>query len=113
MPQDNNGKDIVCHVVDLQSSDPEYQEVYTAFTGTMPPPGSAGGNWKSLVKIQRVQNPALYAQYAGRKKIMEKDNPNITNERRLFHGCKGEVVKNIYYQGFNRSFAGANGKCYS
>ena len=113
MPKDSSGKEIVCHVVDLQPSDPEYQEVNTAFTSTMPPAGSAGGDiWKSVVKIQRIQNPALYAQYAGRKKIMEKENPGIQNERRLFHGCKGDVVKNIHHQGFNRSFAGANGKCY-
>ena len=93
MPKDGNGKEIVCHVVDLQPSDPEYQEVHTAFTSTLPPAGSAGGNvWTDVVKIQRIQNPALYAQYAGRKKIMEKDNPRIQNERRLFHGCKGIVV---------------------
>ena len=108
---DSSGKEIACHVVDLQPSDPEYQEVQTAFISTMPPAGSLATDlWKSLVKIQRIQNPALYAQYAGRKKIMEKDNPNVKNEKRLFHGCKGSVVKNIYHQGFNRSFAGANGK---
>ena len=112
MPTEANGKEIVCHVVDLQPSDPEYQEVHTTFTSTMPPAGSAGGNvWTNLVKIQRIQNPALYAQYAARKKIMEKENPRIQNERQLFHGCKGEVIQNIYHQGFNRSFAGANGKC--
>ena len=111
MPKDvSSGKEIACHVVDLQPSDTEYQTVCTAFTNTLPP---AGGNvWKSIVKIQRIQNPTLYAQYAGRKKIMEKENPNITIERQLFHGCKGEVIKNISHQGFNRSFAGANGKCY-
>ena len=109
MPKDSSGKDIMCHVVDLQQSDPEYQEVHKAFASTLPPAG--GDIWKCLVKIQRIQNPALYAQYAGRKKIMEKENPRIQNERRLFHGCKGDVVKNIHHQGFNRSFAGANGKC--
>ena len=113
MPKDSSGKDIVCHVVDLQPSDPEYQQVHTAFKSTMPPPGPPGGDvWKSVVKIQRIQNPALNAQYAGRKKIMEKENPRIQNERRLFHGCKGDVVKNIHHQGFNRSFAGVNGKCW-
>ena len=112
MPKDSNGKDIVCHVVDLQPSDQEYQEVHKAFTTTMPPAGPSGGNvvWTNVLKIQRIQNPALYAQFAGRKKIMEKENPRIQNEKQLFHGCKGEVIQNIYYQGFNRSFAGANGK---
>ena len=112
MPKDSSGKEIMCYVVDLQPSDLEYQEVHTAFISTMPPAGSAASDlWKGVVKIQRIQNPALYAQYAGRKKIMEKENPRIQNERRLFHGCKGDVVKNIHHQGFNRSFAGANGKC--
>ena len=114
MPKDSSGKEIVCHVVDLQPSGPEYKEVYTAFTSTMPPAGSAGYDvWKGVVvKIQRIQNPALYAQYAGRKKIMEKENPaRIKNEWWLFHGCPGDVVKNIYHQGFNRSFGGRNGKC--
>ena len=102
MPKDSSGKEIICHVVDLQPSDPEYQEVHTAFTSSLPPPGPPGGDlWKGLIKIQRIQNPALYAQYAGRKKMMEKENSSIDNERRLFHGCKGEVIKNIYYQGFN------------
>ena len=95
MPKDSNGKDIVCHVVDLQPSDLEYQEVHTAFTSTMPPAGSAGGDvWKGVVKIQRIQNPALYAQYAGRKKIMEKaENPRIQNERRLFMVAKEKLLK--------------------
>ena len=106
----SSGKEIACHIVDLQPSDAEYNTVSTAFTSTMPPAG--GDVWKSIVKIQRIQNPALYAQYAGRKKIMEKDNPKVAIEKRLFHGCKGEVTTNIYHQGFNRSFAGANGKCY-
>ena len=111
MPKDSSGKEIACHVVDLHPSDPEYHEVQTAFTSMMPPAGSSGGStWKNLVKIQRIQNPALYAQYAGRKKIMEKENPQIENEKRLFHGCKGSVVKNIYHQGFYRSFAGVNGE---
>jgi len=111
MPQDSSGKEIACHVVDLQPSDPEYREVHKAFTDTMPPAGSTGGDvWRRLVKIQRIQNPALYAQYVGRKKVMEKEKPNIQIERQLFHGCKGDVVKNIYHQGFNRSFAGANGE---
>ena len=112
MLEGSNHKEIVCRVVDLQPSDPEYQEVHTAFTSTMPQAGPAGGNvWTNLVKIQRIQNPALYAQYASRKKIMERRNPRIQNERQLFHGCKGDVIQNIYLQGFNRSGAGANGKC--
>lgn len=110
MPQDSSGREEACHVVDLPSSSPEYKEVMDAFTSTMPQPGASGGVWNSVTKIQRIQNPALYAQYAGRKKIMEKENPKIQNERKLFHGCAGGVFENIYHQGFNRSFAGEHGK---
>ena len=103
-------------VVDLQPLDPEYQEVYKAFTTTI-----TGASHLiepiQIVNIQRVQNPALYAQYAGRKKIMEKENPNIQIERWLFHECLDEsVVKNIYRQGFNRSIASSTCKyshCYT
>jgi len=105
MPKDSSGKEFVCHVVDLQPSDPEYQEVQTAFTSTMPPAGSSGDNlWNDLIKIQRIQNPTLYAQYAVRKKIMEKENPKIENEKQLFHGNRGSNVENIYHQGFNGIF---------
>ena len=42
---------------------------------------------------------------------METHNPpGIMNERLLFHGTKPEVCDKINSQGFNRSYAGANGK---
>ena len=105
MPKDSSGKDIVCRVVDLQPSDPEYQDVHTAITSSRSMP-------VEVVKIQRIQNPALYAQYAGRKKIMDKQNPNIQIERWLFHQCLHEsFVKQIYHQGFNKSIAGPSCKC--
>jgi len=66
----------------------------------------------TVVNIQRIQNHALYTQYAGRKKIMEKTNPQINNERRLFYGCAGEMVKQICYQGFNRSYKEVHSKLY-
>ena len=103
MPKDSSGKDIVCHVVDLKSSDPEYQDVDIAITSSL---------FVKVVKIQRIQNPALYAQYASRKKIMDKQNPNIQIERWLFHECLHEsFVKQIYHQGFNKSIAGPSCKC--
>ena len=105
MPQDSSGKEEACHVVDLPPSHSEYKEVMDVFTKTM-----KGSPWSSVIRIQRIQNPALYAQYAGRKKIMEKENPHIQNEKKLFHGCSGQVFENIYHQGFNRSFAGEHGK---
>ena len=111
MPKDSSGKDIVCHVVDLKPSDPEYQEVHTAFTSSMR--GLSLVKVKvEVVKIERIQNPALYAQYARRKKIMDKQNPDIQIERWLFHECLHEsFVKQIYHQGFNKSIAGPSCKC--
>ena len=105
MPLDSTGKEMVCRLIELQTNDFEYQEVADAFTNTMPPPGSSGSIvWNSITKIERIQNPMLYAQYSARKTAMDKDNEKI-----LFHGCPSNVVTDICHQGFNRSFAGEHG----
>ncbi len=36
--------------------------------------------------------------------------PHMENERHLWHGTTGDVTYNIATYGFNRSFAGKNGK---
>ena len=111
MPKDSSGKEIVCHVVDLQPSDPEYKEVYTAFSSTYK--ADVFGRKMTVEKIQRIQNPTLYGQYAHRKEIMDRQNPNIQIERWLFHECRcSSFVKKIYHQGFNRSIGGPNCECY-
>ena len=44
---------------------------------------------------------------------MDQENPpGKVNERRLYHGCAGKVVKEIAHNGFNRIFAGEHGKCH-
>ena len=117
MPKDSSGKEIGCHLVDLQPSDPEYQEVLAAITSTMPSQETiydSFGPELDIVKMQRIQNPTLYAQYASRKKAMEKENPDIKIESWLFHKCYNyshSVAKNIFNQGFNKSIAGPNCKC--
>ena len=115
---------VTCHVVSLNSKTTEYGEVKKKFEETMKlqtqqqqslsnslsvPSGYK--TFKEIVKIERIQNPFLYAQYVAKKRIMDRHNPpSITNERELFHGCPGDVAKKISHQGFNRSFAGlANG----
>ena len=40
---------------------------------------------------------------------MDKANPGTGNERRLYHGCRPEVVQDIAHNGFNRIFAGLHG----
>ena len=108
MPKDSSGKEIVCHVVDLQPSDPEYKEVYTAFSITC----KVFGRKMTVEKIQRIQNPTLYGQYVHRKEIMDRQNPNIQVEKWLFHECcHSSFVKKIYHQGFNKSIAGPNCEC--
>ena len=108
MPKDSSGKEIVCHVVDLQPSDPEYKEVHTAFTSTM-----YRRKKRKINSIQRIQNPTLYGHYARRKEIMDRQNPNIQIEKWLFHKCFcSSFVTKIYHQGFNKSIAGPKCKCY-
>ena len=90
----------------LDPKDEEYLDIKKGFDITV-------GGKRAISKIERIQNPTLYAQYAARKKLMDQTNPPKTmNERRLYHGCGGDVVQNIIHGGFNRSYAGKNGKNY-
>ena len=91
-----------CQVVDLcpVSNKLEYSDVLRKFTETYTPVKS--------IRIQRIQNPTLYAQYSARKAIMDQTN-SIANERMLFHGCALDVVDKINNGGFNRSYAGKHG----
>lgn len=61
-------------------------------------------NYYEFVEIGRIQNPLLYTQYMVKKRYME--YYNIPNEKRLFHGCSGDVTHKISHQGFDRGFAG-------
>lgn len=80
----------------------EYQRVESQFRQTCPN--------NKIVKIERVQNPALYATYAIRKKKM--DETKGSNEMSLFHGTPGDNCKLINHTGFNRSFHGKNATVY-
>ena len=90
-------------VVTLDPKDKEYVDVKSAFETSF-------REKRTIVKIERIQNPTLYAQYAARKKIMDQTNPSGTqNERRLYHGTAGDCVQSIIHGGFNRNYAGKNG----
>ena len=92
---------------DLKPSSHEYKKVLETFETTM----QKGMNYTSIVKIQRVQNPGLYAIYQEKKMLMEQVNPpDIKNERQLFHGTDAESAMKINTQGFNRTYAGKHGK---
>ena len=63
----------------------------------------------NIQKIERIQNPHLYQSYVVRKQKIDQDNGG-NNELQLFHGTRGENVKAINTQGFNRRFCGENGR---
>ena len=133
----STGKERPLHVVDLNSQNQEYQDMKKMFDATMQQNvssttatpahphvrstkaiatfasgfGLPGYMYNTIVKIQRIQNPALYFQYIARKKEMDKFNPQgHKNERRLFHGTKPDTCSQINHGGFNRSYCGQNGK---
>ena len=113
MPTDSNGKEVTCHVVELDSSSQEFREVEGKFNRTMQRGGlPMHGVWyphQGVCKIKRIQNPTLYSQYVARKKVMEQKYPDLEVEKRLFHGCASDTVDKINHGGFNRSYAGKNG----
>ncbi|KAM9804519.1 poly(ADP-ribose) polymerase family member 14-related sequence 1 [Neosynchiropus ocellatus] len=88
-----------CHRVPLQVGTPEHTEVLKLFQATCR---------LSVLKIERIQNPALWKSLEIKKKVMEQKNGHQNNEKRLFHGTTAESVANINEEGFNRSFAGKN-----
>jgi poly [ADP-ribose] polymerase 10/14/15 len=67
---------------------------------------------KQIIQIERIQNPSLYKQYFIRKSEMEKTNPTVQSERRLWHGTSVETVPSINSTGFNRSYCGKNATVY-
>jgi len=76
-------------------------------------------SWRNLqtkhhfawLQVERVQNPSLYQQYMIKKKDVEQHftSPQPV-ERELFHGTSEEDAKKICAHGFDRGFAGKNGK---
>ena len=141
MPTDpQTGKEVALHCVDLTPGSKEYNKVLREIDKTMAPAQTPSGatfggpafgapapavvqpfaplygasnTYNTIVKIQRIQNPMLYSQYIAKKKDMEKHNPpGHQNEWRLFHGTPPDVCPKINQQGFNRNFAGKNGKIF-
>jgi len=112
-----------CSLISLKTAGQEYIDVKGKFEASLsssshhsvkPAPSFYPGysrQYNQIVKIERVQNIVLYAQYVARKKTMDQQNSaNTNNERELFHGCPGDIANKISHQGFNRSFAGKNGE---
>ena len=104
---DSTGKEVALKVVDLPATSEGYKFVLAEFHKTM----TQGSNYTAIVKIQRIQNPSLYGQYAAKKKNMDAHNPKgVQNEKWLFHGTNESVISQINKTNFNRSFRGQNGK---
>ena len=96
-------KRTMCQLFTLKNTSQEYIDVLQKFASTV--------TAKKIVSIQRVQNTVLYGQYSARKKAMENIFPPGTKyENLLFHGTSADTCHKINSQGFNRSFAGVNGK---
>ena len=111
--------DSTLHVVDIKPGTTEYQDVLMRFEKTMHCTGNqpvgiqaqSKAGYTSIIKIQRIQNMSLYAQYMAKKNELDKSNPpGHQNEMQLFHGTSVETCPKINQQGFNRSFSGKNGK---
>jgi len=98
MPRDERGNEAAVHLVDLETTSSEYQDVAEKFLQTVPS--------QSIVSIARIQNPFLYQAYQLRKQKMDKDNGG-NNERQLFHGTNPANITKINTQGFDRSFSGS------
>ena len=103
MKDPTTGKEIPLRLVDLPATSEGYKFVLGEFHKTV-----AQGT--QIVKIQRIQNPSLYGQYAAKKKKLASHNPSgVQNERWLFHGTNSTAVPQINQTNFNRSFRGQNG----
>jgi poly [ADP-ribose] polymerase 10/14/15 len=65
------------------------------------------------MEIYRIQNPALYRQYALHKAHMEHNKPTgVICERILWHGTKSDLTDQINAGGFNRTYCGRNATLY-
>ena len=104
MPLDIDGKEKPFHLACLSIGSAEYNKVKNKLMLT------SSNSIREILMIHRVQNPQLYKSYMIRKQDMDIRNGSHQNERSLFHGTTEEASKAINHHGFNRSYAGKNGK---
>ena len=102
MTDPKSGKEVPLRVIDLAATSEGYKFVLAELGKTMSP--------TAIIKIQRIQNSALYGQYTAQKKSLDAHNPKGTqNECWLFHGTKESSIPLINQTNFNRSYRGQNG----
>ena len=101
--------------VHVKKDSSEFDEVAKKFLAT------AGGiTVQQIVSIVRIQNPRIYKFYAKEKDRLEKKRATaLANqghgygvEWNLWHGTSEEIIQLIVTKGFNRSYAGKNGKSF-
>ncbi|XDV54097.1 hypothetical protein PO909_022466 [Leuciscus waleckii] len=100
--EDMKGNPVV--LVKLTAGSTEYDEVEKEFRRTQ--------LRSNIIKIERVQNSALWRNYMIKKEELEDKNNHKNNEQRLFHGTGPDKTDQINHHGFNRSYAGAHGAMY-
>ena len=85
------------HIVELKPSThaQEYRKVSNLFSGTCS---------NRILKLERIQNPALYGLYAIQRQKMDEANGLGSNEKLLFHGTAEDTCNAINHKGFNRSY---------
>ena len=87
-------------VVPLSRGNEEYQGVEEHFRRT-------AGDTFAVLKIERVQHPALFKQYAAYRDVVAQGNGGDACEKRLFHGTDKATMNKINHganQCFNRTF---------
>ncbi len=81
----------------------EYRLILTNFDQTMK------GKYTQIIRLERIQNERWYIQYLAHSRDFKK-RLNTDTEKRLYHGCPEQAANSIIEGGFNRSYAGINGK---
>ena len=97
--------DKTCHLYEVPEGTDEFTDATKEFCEKMGPLKF------TIAKVQRVQNPNIYACYDALRRALRRKYGKAVVERRLFHGTKPASIEAITHQGFNRNFAAdANGK---
>uniref|UniRef100_A0A8D0GSZ7 Poly(ADP-ribose) polymerase family member 12 n=1 Tax=Sphenodon punctatus TaxID=8508 RepID=A0A8D0GSZ7_SPHPU len=92
-------------MIKLLCSSDEYTKVQTDFQRTMPK--------TVIVKIERIQNLALWEVYQWQKEQMQKANKGEdVDERHLYHGTNKEHIDAICEQNFDWRICGLHGTAY-
>ena len=103
-PQDANGKELAVHLILLDPNNPKHKEEYKKISDHFLMTAAQ----QRILQIERIQNPSLLKLYLMKKESL--DAKNGSNEKMLFHGTKGDILKTINEKGLNRSYSGlANG----